>query len=83
MIIFLGGLIASQNEEDSSSSLSWLLLDLNFGLPLFDSGLNKRICSGIIEKGLCGKERSVLALMKTVSSKASNSVEAIKPLRLL
>lgn len=35
----------------------WLVLDLNFGIPLFDSDLNKRICDSIVSNGLWKKER--------------------------
>ena len=36
---------------------NWVLLDLTFGVPLFDADLNKEVCGKITQKGLCRKER--------------------------
>lgn len=38
----------------------WILLDLNFGIPLFDSELNQKICANIAENGLWRKHRYIL-----------------------
>jgi hypothetical protein len=35
----------------------WILFDLNFGIPLFDSDLNRQICEGIVRHGLWKTER--------------------------
>ena len=31
---------------------NWVLLDVNFGIPLFDTQLNKDVCERIVSKGL-------------------------------
>jgi hypothetical protein len=35
----------------------WTLLDINFGIPLFDTTLNQTVCQRIVEKGLWKPER--------------------------
>lgn len=43
--------------EKESKIENWILLDLNFGVPLFDAELNKKICSRITSHGLWKRER--------------------------
>lgn len=39
-------------DQDHSPGGKWMLLDVTFGIPLFDSELNKSICQGIVINGL-------------------------------
>lgn len=43
-----------QNEvsPDQLKEDDWVLLDCNFGIPLFDSSLNKEVCTKILNEGL-------------------------------
>lgn len=41
---------------DLSKEDHWVLLDCYFGIPLFDSGLNKEICSKVVNFGLFKQE---------------------------
>ena len=35
----------------------WVPLELSFGMPLFSSELNRRVCQKIASHKLCGKDR--------------------------
>ena len=41
---------------DSNPGSRWMLLDVKFGIPLFDSDLNKSICQGIVINSLWKNE---------------------------
>ena len=43
--------------QNNKVSENWILLDLNFGVPLFDAELNKKICNRITSHGLWKRER--------------------------
>ena len=36
---------------------NWILLDVSFGIPLFDTSLNQKICKRFIENGLWRQSR--------------------------
>ncbi|RWS09884.1 FAM91A1-like protein [Dinothrombium tinctorium] len=46
-------------ENDESEMSCWTLLDCNFGIPLFDRALNKRICNKILSGSLFERENLV------------------------
>lgn len=53
-------LVTKETKTKSPESLKeeeWLLLDLCFGLPLFNTNLNKEVCSRISNLGLFKQER--------------------------
>ena len=46
-----------QKSEESLKEEEWLLLDLCYGLPLFDTQLNQQVCSRISKLGLFKDEK--------------------------
>jgi hypothetical protein len=44
-------------KENSDDSTTWILLDVNFGIPLFDTSLNQKICHRIVANELWKPER--------------------------
>lgn len=40
-----------------TTELEWVPLELCFGIPLFSSELNQKVCRKIATHGLCRKER--------------------------
>ena len=44
-------------EDEVKREANWIILDLNFGVPLFDPDLNQQICTRIIDHGLWKPER--------------------------
>ncbi len=44
-------------KEKKTRVPEWKLLDINFGVPLFDADLNKDVCKRIVTCGLWKKER--------------------------
>lgn len=42
--------------EDDEDEGNWMLMDIKFGIPLFDSNLNKDICQGIVINSLWKSE---------------------------
>ena len=51
-----GNISCHGNEKD------WTLLDVCFGIPLFDDKINKAVCKKIAKFGLCRRERLVVIL---------------------
>lgn len=70
------GLDLSEQEMNNLES-EWTLLDLSFGIPLFNDALNKDVCQRMAFHGLCHKEnleellhssrRLTLELLKFIS----------------
>ena len=48
---------SGEKKMNNSAAANWILLDLNFGVPLFDADLNKKICNRITSNGLWKRER--------------------------
>ena len=46
--------------KTKKKSKNYVILDINFGVPLFDANLNRQICGRIVSNGLWKKERCVL-----------------------
>lgn len=53
----------SQVSCDLSQEEHWVLLDCYFGIPLFDSSLNKEICSKVVNFGLFKQEGYVFSFI--------------------
>uniref|UniRef100_A0A4W4F1G1 Protein FAM91A1 n=1 Tax=Electrophorus electricus TaxID=8005 RepID=A0A4W4F1G1_ELEEL len=49
-----------QGTEVSSSEDEWVPLELCFGMPLFSSELNRKVCERIVLHKLCSKDRNVI-----------------------
>lgn len=45
------GLVGSSSEDE------WVPLELCFGMPLFSSELNRKVCQRIVSHKLCSKDR--------------------------
>ena len=43
--------------QEQAGSGNWVLLDVNFGVPLFDAELNRDVCNKIVTNGLWKSER--------------------------
>ncbi|XP_043363311.1 protein FAM91A1 isoform X2 [Dermochelys coriacea] len=48
--------VAKQSPEVPTTELEWVPLELCFGIPLFSSELNRKVCRKIATHGLCRKE---------------------------
>ena len=46
-----------ERKKDRVQSGNWVLLDVNFGVPLFDAELNRDVCNKIVTNGLWKSER--------------------------
>ena len=44
--------MAKAEESKSEEKTNWVILDVSFGVPLFDPDLNKKVCHKIISNGL-------------------------------
>ena len=51
------GVKHAESSCEESMESQWLLLDCYFGIPLFGSDINIRVCDKILKKGLCNKNR--------------------------
>ena len=56
----------------------WSLLDLNFGIPLFDPKLNKDICERVVDEGLWKNNR----LTKELSSLIYSARPTVLPITI-
>ncbi|XP_072117520.1 protein FAM91A1 isoform X2 [Mobula birostris] len=59
--------------EASTTEQDWIPLELCFGIPLFVSELNRRVCQKIAAHGLCGKE----SLQKLLHSSRKLSLQVL------
>ncbi|XP_059828869.1 protein FAM91A1 isoform X2 [Hypanus sabinus] len=76
--------------EASTTEQDWIPLELCFGIPLFVSELNRRVCQKIAAHGLCGKEslqkllhssrKLSLQVLSFVQSFQTSSIDAGVPL---
>ncbi|XP_078490664.1 protein FAM91A1-like [Ciona intestinalis] len=49
--------LSSKSSEDKNEAVDdYCLLDINFGIPLFDEALNNEVCSGFVASNICSKE---------------------------
>jgi hypothetical protein len=55
LVLNLDNLDSRKSRIDDSTN--WILLDVNFGIPLFDTSLNQNICKRIVQKQLWKQER--------------------------
>lgn len=55
LVLNLDNLDSRKSRIDDSTN--WILLDVNFGIPLFDTLLNQNICKRIVQKQLWKQER--------------------------
>ncbi|XP_043922525.1 protein FAM91A1 [Protopterus annectens] len=62
-----------QTTEVSTTEQEWVPLELCFGIPLFSSDLNRRVCEKIASHGLCGKE----SLQKLLHSSRKLSLQVL------
>lgn len=62
-----------QNLEVPTSELEWVPLELCFGIPLFSSELNQKVCRKIATHGLCRKE----SLQKLLHSSRKLSLQVL------
>lgn len=80
---------AKQSPEVPTTELEWVPLELCFGIPLFSSELNQKVCRKIATHGLCRKEslRKLLHSSRKLSLQVLNFVysfqEGISTLDLL
>jgi hypothetical protein len=54
LVLNLDNLDSRKSRIDDSTN--WILLDVNFGIPLFDTSLNQNICKRIVQKQLWKQE---------------------------
>ena len=45
-----------EQEQERSSDVNWTVLNVDFGIPLFDSLLNQQVCDRIISQRVWQKE---------------------------
>ncbi|XP_051879927.1 protein FAM91A1 isoform X1 [Pristis pectinata] len=62
-----------RTSEASTTEQEWIPLELCFGIPLFVSELNRRVCQKIAAHGLCGKE----SLLKLLHSSRKLSLQVL------
>lgn len=48
---------AAKQNSVATAEADWVPLELCFGIPLFSSELNQKVCRKIATHGLCRKER--------------------------
>ncbi|XP_039257477.2 protein FAM91A1-like [Styela clava] len=48
--------------SNKSEDVKWQLLNVNFGIPLFDKSLNREVCDRFVSCGLCEKSRATSLL---------------------
>ncbi|KAG8133931.1 hypothetical protein E2320_011684, partial [Naja naja] len=71
---------AKQSPEVPTTELEWVPLELSFGIPLFSSDLNRKVCRKIASHGLCSRE----SLQKLLHSSRKLSLqENISTMELL
>ncbi|XP_037747965.1 protein FAM91A1 isoform X2 [Chelonia mydas] len=64
---------AKQSPEVPTTELEWVPLELCFGIPLFSSELNRKVCRKIATHGLCRKE----SLQKLLHSSRKLSLQVL------
>uniref|UniRef100_A0A8C0IM69 Family with sequence similarity 91 member A1 n=1 Tax=Chelonoidis abingdonii TaxID=106734 RepID=A0A8C0IM69_CHEAB len=64
---------AKQSPEVPTTELEWVPLELCFGIPLFSSELNQKVCRKIAAHGLCRKE----SLQKLLHSSRKLSLQVL------
>ncbi|XP_053102914.1 protein FAM91A1 isoform X2 [Hemicordylus capensis] len=64
---------AKQSPEVPTTELEWVPLELCFGIPLFSSELNRKICRKIASHGLCSRE----SLQKLLHSSRKLSLQVL------
>ncbi|KAG2467107.1 protein FAM91A1 isoform X1 [Polypterus senegalus] len=69
-----------QGVEDESAEEEWVPLDVSFGIPLFNSELNVKVCQKIVTHGLCGKEslKTLLHSSRKLSLKVLSFVQSFQ-----
>uniref|UniRef100_A0A8C4SV30 Family with sequence similarity 91 member A1 n=1 Tax=Erpetoichthys calabaricus TaxID=27687 RepID=A0A8C4SV30_ERPCA len=69
-----------QGVEDESAEEEWVPLDVSFGIPLFNSELNGKVCQKIVTHGLCGKEslKKLLHSSRKLSLKVLSFVQSFQ-----
>ncbi|KAH0617457.1 hypothetical protein JD844_015708 [Phrynosoma platyrhinos] len=65
--------MAKQSLEVPTTELEWVPLELCFGIPLFSSDLNQKVCRKIASHGLCSKE----SLQKLLHSSRKLSLQVL------
>ena len=56
----IGGSDAPTKSCDACSHSDWVLLDCCYGIPLFDSVVNREVCDRIASQKLCNSDRWVI-----------------------
>uniref|UniRef100_A0A670Y327 Family with sequence similarity 91 member A1 n=1 Tax=Pseudonaja textilis TaxID=8673 RepID=A0A670Y327_PSETE len=64
---------AKQSPEVPTTELEWVPLELSFGIPLFSSDLNRKVCRKIASHGLCSRE----SLQKLLHSSRKLSLQVL------
>uniref|UniRef100_A0A8D0E7P4 Family with sequence similarity 91 member A1 n=1 Tax=Salvator merianae TaxID=96440 RepID=A0A8D0E7P4_SALMN len=64
---------AKQIPEAPTTELEWVPLELCFGIPLFSSELNRKVCQKIASHGLCSKD----SLQKLLHSSRKLSLQVL------
>ncbi|XP_015284441.1 PREDICTED: protein FAM91A1 [Gekko japonicus] len=64
---------AKQSPEVPTTELEWVPLELCFGIPLFGSELNRKVCRKIASHGLCSKD----SLQKLLHSSRKLSLQIL------
>uniref|UniRef100_A0ACB8FFM0 Uncharacterized protein n=1 Tax=Sphaerodactylus townsendi TaxID=933632 RepID=A0ACB8FFM0_9SAUR len=64
---------AKQSPEVPTTELEWVPLELCFGIPLFSSELNRKVCQKIASHGLCSKD----SLQKLLHSSRKLSLQVL------
>uniref|UniRef100_A0A8C8VDS1 Family with sequence similarity 91 member A1 n=1 Tax=Pelusios castaneus TaxID=367368 RepID=A0A8C8VDS1_9SAUR len=65
--------VTKQSPEVPTTELEWVPLELSFGIPLFSSDLNRKVCRKIATHGLCRKE----SLQKLLHSSRKLSLQVL------
>ncbi|XP_007441158.1 protein FAM91A1 isoform X1 [Python bivittatus] len=64
---------AKPSPEAPTTELEWVPLELSFGIPLFSSELNRKVCRKIASHGLCSRE----SLQKLLHSSRKLSLQVL------
>ncbi|XP_078542923.1 protein FAM91A1 [Lissotriton helveticus] len=71
---------AVKQNFDASTEHQWVPLELSFGIPLFNSELNKKVCRKVAAHGLCGKDslQNLLHSSRKLSLQVLNFVQSFQ-----
>lgn len=73
---------SGESSERTFQESDWLLLDCSFGIPLFEGGLNKKVCQRLLDEKLCNTSslRSLIASSRKLCLQILEFISKNQPL---